>query len=89
MYLELYPDGDVIEYCGFVFALTDIDKSGYIDFKEFLQMINLASTSSPEEKLRWTFRLADTNGDGHIDFKEMMGIVNVSNQQFTLFNQNE
>ena len=40
----------------FVSRTFDTDKSGFIDFKEFLLAIDVTSTGTPEEKLQWAFR---------------------------------
>jgi Ca2+-binding EF-hand superfamily protein len=56
----------------------DLDNSGKIDFKEFLQAINITSQGTPEKKLEMAFRMYDCNGDGSIDETEMRRIISVS-----------
>lgn len=54
-----------------------VDNSGKIDFKEFLQAINITSQGTPDKKLEMAFRMYDCNGDGSIDENEMRGIISV------------
>ena len=67
--------GDPSGYSDRVFDVFDLDKSGYLDFIEFLQCINFLTTKSADEKLKWTFRLYDVDGNGSIDFDEMVQII--------------
>lgn len=80
MYQDLFPDGDSTDFSKYVFHLTDVDRKGYIDFKEFLLLINVTSYGTAVEKLRWAFRLYDIDGDGKINLQQMTHIVNVSKQ---------
>lgn len=57
---------------------NNLDKSGKIDFKEFLQAINITSQGTPDKKLEMAFRMYDCNGDGSIDETEMRRIISVS-----------
>ena len=57
---------------------SNLDNSGKIDFKEFLQAINITSQGTPERKLEMAFRMYDCNGDGSIDETEMRRIISVS-----------
>ncbi|CAF3958770.1 unnamed protein product [Rotaria sp. Silwood2] len=54
---------------------NNLDKSGKIDFKEFLQAINITSQGTPDKKLEMAFRMYDCNGDGSIDENEMRRII--------------
>ena len=56
IYSKGFPDADSKEFCDHVFRAFDRDMDGVIDFKEFLQAINVTSSGTLEEKLRWTFR---------------------------------
>ena len=58
-----------------MFRTFDTDKKGYIDFKEFLLAIDVTSTETPKEKLKWAFRMSDVDGNGVIDLELMTKIV--------------
>jgi len=60
------------------FFCFQLDNSGKIDFKEFLQAINITSEGTPDKKLEMAFRMYDCNGDGSIDETEMRRIISVS-----------
>lgn len=50
--------------------------------QEFLLAIDVTSSGTPEEKLKWAFRMYDVDGNGVIDIQEMTKIVQV---KFKLF----
>ena len=56
MYKMCFPSGDAEKFCQNVFRTFDADKSGTIDFKEFLMAIDVTSAGTPREKLLWAFR---------------------------------
>ena len=58
-----------------MFRTFDTDHNGYIDFVEFLLAINITSSGTPEEKLKWVFKLYDVDGNGTISQNEMTKVV--------------
>lgn len=49
-----------------------------IHLQEFLLAIDVTSSGTPEEKLKWAFRMYDVDGNGVIDIQEMTKIVQVN-----------
>jgi len=77
VYSSFFPQGNADKFCEHVFRTFDSDNSGKIDFKEFLQAINITSSGKPEQKLEWAFNMYDVNGDGTIEPSEMSEIIGV------------
>merc|ERR1712154_194632 len=75
IYRKCFPSENMEEFSDHVFRTFDKDKNGFIDFKEFLQAIDITSTGSPEEKLEWAFSMYDVDGNGSVDLTEMTRIL--------------
>src|SRR6266480_28236 len=75
IYRQFFPFGDPSSFADYVFNVFDADKSGTIDFKEFICALSVTSRGKMEDKLDWAFQLYDIDGDGKISYAEMLAIV--------------
>ena len=75
IYKQFFPFGDPSSFADYVFNVFDADKSGSIDFKEFICALSVTSRGKMEDKLDWAFQLYDIDGDGQISYNEMLQIV--------------
>jgi len=75
IYRQFFPFGDPSSFADYVFNVFDTDKSGSIDFKEFICALSVTSRGKMEDKLDWAFQLYDIDGDGKISYDEMLQIV--------------
>lgn len=62
-----------------IYFLIYQNKFCLLSFQEFLLAIDVTSSGTPEEKLKWAFRMYDVDGNGVIDIQEMTKIVQVIN----------
>lgn len=70
-----YPEKDTAKLEKHIFRMYDANGDGCIDFREFMIVLYVLSSGSPEENLKQIFRIFDINNDGAISKKEMLRIV--------------
>ncbi|GEQ70178.1 hypothetical protein JCM33374_g3854 [Metschnikowia sp. JCM 33374] len=75
VFKQFFPFGDPTEYCHYLFRIFDTDNSNYIDFKEFIVALSLASRGGMQQKLDFTFKLYDLDRDGKIYYKDVLEVV--------------
>ena len=56
--------------CNKAFQLLDKDKSGTIDFKEYMFLLHVHRNGSREDELNFDHQMIDKDGDGMISFEE-------------------
>ena len=85
IYKQFFPFGDPRSFADYVFNVFDADKSGSIDFKEFICALSVTSRGKMEDKLDWAFQLYDIDGDGKISYDEMLAIVEAIYKMVSLY----
>lgn len=63
-----------------LFHDVDTDRSGFIDYSEFIVATMSSKKNLSEEKLTAAFKLFDTNGDGTISPSELKNVLSSSGQ---------
>ena len=67
--------GDAERFSAHVLRIFDSDGNDYLDFKEFLLALDIATCETEESKLVWAFKLFDYDNSGCIDAGEMVAIM--------------
>ena len=70
-----YPGADTDKLEKHIFRMYDANGDGFIDFREFMLVLYVLSSGTPEANLKQIFRIFDINNDGSISQKEMTRIV--------------
>ncbi|XP_040074401.1 neurocalcin-delta B-like [Ixodes scapularis] len=75
-YAKFFTAGvDSDEFAESLFRTLDVNKDGFIDFREFMRGLNATSRGKPDQKLTWAFNVYDLDGDGFIDKDEMLQMI--------------
>eukprot|EP01123_Difflugia_compressa_P006641 TRINITY_DN18953_c0_g1_i1.p1 TRINITY_DN18953_c0_g1~~TRINITY_DN18953_c0_g1_i1.p1 ORF type:complete len:200 (+),score=36.08 TRINITY_DN18953_c0_g1_i1:76-675(+) len=74
-FLPDYQKSD--EFVDRLFNAFDADRSGKIDFKEFMLAVALASSDNREDKIRFCFRSLDLDNNGYLDREEVTYAVSL------------
>jgi len=81
VYSKLFPEGDASKFAVHIFNQFDQDRSGHIDFREFLSALSVQLKGTLEEKLEWAFNLYDLDGTGFIERSELIEIARAMHSQ--------
>lgn len=55
--------------------IFDSDGNDFLDFKEFLMAIDIATCQTEESKLKWAFKLFDVDNNGSLEVGEMISVM--------------
>eukprot|EP00092_Neocalanus_flemingeri_P020158 GFUD01021825.1.p1 GENE.GFUD01021825.1~~GFUD01021825.1.p1 ORF type:complete len:231 (+),score=59.19 GFUD01021825.1:147-839(+) len=75
MMKECYPSKDSARVGRHIWRMYDVNEDGHIDFREFMAVLYVMSSGTPEENLKQIFRVFDINNDGKISVAELKKIV--------------
>ena len=73
--LKFFYLGDGDKFSKHIMRIFDSDGNDYLDFKEFLLAVDIATCQTEASKLAWVFKLYDVDNDGIIDVHEMAFIM--------------
>mgnify|MGYP003638035673 CR=1 FL=1 len=62
------------------FRVFDRDRSGEVDFKEYVLGLSVFQRGSPEERLKLLFSMYDTDGSGSLTFDEIYNIYKAASR---------
>lgn len=71
IYAKFFPHGNSSLYAHHVFRTFDINSTGSVNFRDFLNILSTLLRGTVYDKVKWTFKLYDVNGDGRISRGEM------------------
>ena len=72
---QFRSDKDADMFCAQLFNAFDTDRSGTVDFHEFLIAISLAKDADEAQKLRFAFKMYDADNDGKLSLTEIEKII--------------
>ena len=55
IFKQYFPFGDPEQYANYAFSAFDLDKSGRIDFREFIMSLSISTKGDVEDKLKCIF----------------------------------
>ena len=73
--MSLYPGRDTTQLGSHIFIMYDANGDGCIDFKEFINVLYVMSSGTPEENLKKIFQVFHINNDGTISQKELNKVI--------------
>ncbi|CAF4842861.1 unnamed protein product [Rotaria socialis] len=77
---KLYKDGNSSNYCDYIFAAIDKDRSGTISFSELMSAVALTSIGNAdnvEKRLSLIFQIIDSNEKNGINFQQLVKFIEV------------
>lgn len=85
-YTKIYgATKDIEDEVDRIFRQVDSNKSGEIDFSEFLVAAASEYKNLSKKKIEQTFKIIDQDGDGYIDRKELaqvMGMLEMNDEEW-------
>lgn len=67
--------GNSDKFSKHVMRIFDSDGNDFLDFKEFLMAIDIATCETEESKLKWAFKLFDVDNNGSLEVAEMIAVM--------------
>ena len=74
IYQKIFPLGDSSKYAHLVFMSIDMNKTGGINFGDFMDFLSVLTRGSTLDKIVWSFEFYDVNRDGVISRDEMLKV---------------
>ena len=75
MYTLFFTDGNTLHICDEIFKNLDINKKGYINFKEYLLAVDIVNVKTAEETLKAGFRRHAHGGSGELELEKVIKMV--------------
>ncbi|CAF1214702.1 unnamed protein product [Adineta steineri] len=74
---KLFPKGDPTKFCDFVFQVIDKDKSGKINFMEFMTVVAITHPGDLIKRLHLVFSVCDYDCSGNIGIRKIIRFIEV------------